>query len=417
MEPEDHVQWNTSFSSEATTSTEATEASAWEKLIFQDETGLVRHDGLPATEPAIQGPDRPSTGPSGFQRAERVSRKTRIEIHALYRLGDRSIRELARLFSLSRSTVQHILAHPSTPRHTRQSHGYDNHPIKFQVLDFITTGGAFARRMALEEIPEHLGLSISERTVRRILRSEGYGRYVARAKPYLSPAQKLKRLEFALKYRYWREEWKRVIFSDEAAMQNGDTSFHVTRKAGEEYLDECLQPKFKKLEGTMVWAAITYGGKTELINFDRRTMGNSKGNMDSQAYIDHILPVFYDFWKSMELPEEDRDQDWQPVFCQQDNARPHTSKLTSAWIKQANMPFIDWPSNSPDLNPIEHVWSILKTAVRKRLRREGWNVANLIAFAEQEWAKIPQHDIDWIIESMPDRMEGVIEAQGGHTRW
>ena len=164
MEPEDHVQWNTSFSSEATTSTEATEASAWEKLIFQDETGLVRHDGLPATEPAIQGPDRPSTGPSGFQRAERVSRKTRIEIHALYRLGDRSIRELARLFSLSRSTVQHILAHPSTPRHTRQSHGYDNHPIKFQVLDFITTGGAFARRMALEEIPEHLGLSISERT-------------------------------------------------------------------------------------------------------------------------------------------------------------------------------------------------------------------------------------------------------------
>jgi hypothetical protein len=218
MEPEDYVQWNTSFSSETTTSTDAIEASAWERLIFQDETGLVRHDGLPTTEPANQGPDRPSTSPSGFQRAKRVSRKTRIEIHALYCLGNRSIRELVKLCSLSRSTVQYILAHPSTPRYTHQSYGYNNHPIRFQLLDFITTGRAFARRMALEEIPEYLGLSISERTVHRILRSKGYGRYVARAKPYLSPAQKLKQLEFALKYRYWREEWKRVIFSDEAAM-------------------------------------------------------------------------------------------------------------------------------------------------------------------------------------------------------
>jgi hypothetical protein len=44
-------------------------------------------------------------------------------------------------------------------------------------------------------------------------------------------------------------------------------------------------------------------------------------------------------------------------------------------------------------------------------------VANLIAFVEQEWAKIPQHDIDWIIGSMPDRIEAVIEAQGGHIKW
>jgi len=48
-----------------------------------------------------------------------VSRKTRIEIYTLYRLSDRSIRELAKLFSLSRLIVQYILAHPSTPRYTR----------------------------------------------------------------------------------------------------------------------------------------------------------------------------------------------------------------------------------------------------------------------------------------------------------
>jgi hypothetical protein len=59
----------------------------------------------------------------------------------------------------------------------------------------------------------------------------------------------------------------------------------------------------------MVWAAITYGGKTELINFDRYIIGNAKGNIDSHAYINHILPVFYNFWKSIELPKENRDLD------------------------------------------------------------------------------------------------------------
>jgi len=41
----------------------------------------------------------------------------------------------------------------------------------------------------------------------------------------------------------------------------------------------------------MVWVAITHGGKTELINFDRCIIGNSKGNIDSYAYINYILPM------------------------------------------------------------------------------------------------------------------------------
>jgi hypothetical protein len=59
----------------------------------------------------------------------------------------------------------------------------------------------------------------------------------------------------------------------------------------------------------MVWIAITYSGKIELINFDYYIIDNTKGNIDSHAYINHILPVFYDFWKSMELPEKDRNPD------------------------------------------------------------------------------------------------------------
>jgi hypothetical protein len=59
----------------------------------------------------------------------------------------------------------------------------------------------------------------------------------------------------------------------------------------------------------MVWVAITYGSKTELINFDRYIIDNTKGNIDSYTYINYIIPVFYDFWKSIELPEKYCDPD------------------------------------------------------------------------------------------------------------
>ena len=51
---------------------------------------------------------------------------------------------------------------------------------------------------------------------------------------------------------------------------------------------------------------------------------------------------------------------------QQDGARAHTSKATIAWL-DANIkhyiPAEDWPPNSPDLSPIENVWSIMPTAI------------------------------------------------------
>ncbi|KAK3526867.1 hypothetical protein QTP86_000727 [Hemibagrus guttatus] len=71
---------------------------------------------------------------------------------------------------------------------------------------------------------------------------------------------------------------------------------------------------------------------------------------------------------------------------QQDNDPKHTSKSTSEWLKKNKMKTLEWPSQSPDLNPIEMLWHDLKKVVHAR---KPSNVAELQQFCKDEWAKIP----------------------------
>ena len=83
-----------------------------------------------------------------------------------------------------------------------------------------------------------------------------------------------------------------------------------------------------------------------------------KGRLNGNDYVTAVLEEgMMDFW--MEQSEERG-----YVVVQEDNAPIHTCKLAKEWRKDVGMVSIEWPPNSPDLNPIEQIWYLLKDAIQ-----------------------------------------------------
>ena len=98
----------------------------------------------------------------------------------------------------------------------------------------------------------------------------------------------------------------------------------------------------------MVWAGMSKAARTELVFVDR-------GTLNAQRYIEEIL-------KDPVLP-------FAPFLGQnfllvQDNARLHSARCIMQYLQEVGIRTLDWPTRSPDLNPIEHVWDMLGRNVR-----------------------------------------------------
>jgi HPt (histidine-containing phosphotransfer) domain-containing protein len=77
---------------------------------------------------------------------------------------------------------------------------------------------------------------------------------------------------------------------------------------------------------------------------------------------------------------------------------------------------MNWPARSPDLNPIEHLWDVVGKQVRAR-RGELVSLQELRRVVQEEWNNTLQEEIQHLIESMPRRLEAVIRARGGNTKY
>ena len=149
----------------------------------------------------------------------------------------------------------------------------------------------------------------------------------------------------------------------------------------------------------MIWAGISYGYHTQLVVID--------GNLNAQKYRDRVLaPHVVPLLQNHSIIS---------VF-QQDNARPHVAHDNIQFLRNNNIDFIDdWPSKSPALNPIEHLWDNLVTRVRQRQNPPGY--ISELRDAVLELNNIPKTQINNLIHSMRRRCQAISNARGGHTRY
>lgn len=245
------------------------------------------------------------------------------------------------------------------------------------------------------------GINVHPRTVQRYLNRNGiYGRK-PRHKPLLKPIHKKKRLEFAQKYLKEPDcYFNNILWSDESKIElfasRGPN--YVWRKEGEAYDEHFTVPTVKHGGGSiMVWGCFSSAGTGNLHVIE--------GNMNAESY-QHILAQHM-------IPSAHRLIGRQFVF-QQDNDPKHTANKTKDFFKRRKVRVLEWPSQSPDLNPIEMLWTSLKSAVAHRCPR---NLQELKTVCAEEWQRINPETCRNLVKGYKKRLEAVIRAKGGHTKY
>lgn len=253
--------------------------------------------------------------------------------------------------------------------------------------------------MITEEFNKSLTISASKRTVQRTLHYYGFYSRVAKRKPLVSEKNKKDRVLWCKNVKDWKEEWDRVIFSDESRylLFKNDAHKLVWRLSDEKYKEDCLAPTVKHSEGVMVWGCFCKDRLGPLIWVE----GNINATKYKQILRAHLLPYLQGLGN-------------ETYIFQDDNAPCHTARPVRTWKESQSINSIEWPSQSPDLNPIEHLWDELERRVRRNKFRPK-NKAELFAALKREWDQIQSDVIVKLVDSMPRRVKAVLKSKGGAT--
>ncbi|KAJ1305327.1 hypothetical protein OPQ81_000345 [Rhizoctonia solani] len=317
--------------------------------------------------------------------------------------GKKSFAEIYDQTKVPISTIGRLCA-KHRPDHQRASAG---HPRKLNptatryAIHLVTNQNSVNTRQATQTLSRLTGESIHPKTVRRALKRAGLKPKKGVKKPKLTKAHIKARLEFAEAHRFWTvKDWKRVLWSDETTLERlGSGGVHwVWTRPGEDLNNRLILPTLNfgggsfMFWGCMGWNGTRFGAKLE------RTL-------NSELYVEILGDEFLKSLVHLGLEQEE-------VIFMHDNAHPHKAKIVGKWLEDNGIDCVEWPANSPDLNPIKNLWAELK----RRLGEYENAPAGMLEFwdrVQDVWDDFSEEYCQKLIKSMPRRMAMVIEKKGG----
>ncbi|GFX03871.1 transposable element Tcb1 transposase [Trichonephila clavipes] len=168
---------------------------------------------------------------------------------------------------------------------------------------------------------------------------------------------------------------------------------------GERFFSDYIVPTVKLGGGSiMAWGCFSWFGLGPLVPVI--------GNMNSEMYVDIVdNAVFPTLWQCFGEG---------PFLFQQDNCSIHTSMLAQTWFDEMGVQKLDWPSQSPYLNPIEHLCDELEHRLRSQPNRSS-SLQALTSAVMDTWKAIHMITYQKLVESLPKHVQAVIHAKGGPT--
>ena len=237
-------------------------------------------------------------------------------------------------------------------------------------------------------------------------------KWLARERPKLTAERAKKRLEWAKEHQNWTaEDFRKVLWSDECSIEKSATATQtwVWRLPSEKWDKDCIAPK-KKGNGTslMVWGC--FGGNRG--TFVPLVVHSVDAFVYRRLCKFLVLPVLAHMEKVLGTKP----------YYQQDNAPVHKARILKAFFKRHKIQVAEHPPYSPDLNPIEHVWVILKRRLAQRYpdlaTTPGGPEAVRARMAEVlpvVWDSLGPEVFEPLWRSMPDWVTAVIRSKGWYT--
>lgn len=317
-----------------------------------------------------------------------------------------SLKKISSMFGVHKSTVSRIkkannIQTTNKPGRPKKLSARDE---KYCVKKIISGESQTATKVA-KDLKNDFQIQVSRHTVARSLKSSGLRSGEKKKKPALSEKNRKLRLEFAKIHRDWTfDDWSRVIFSDESKINR----FNSDGRSWCWFRDvEAVEPRTVNEThkfgggGIMVWSCFSVHGVGYMCKIE--------GKMD-QALYKVILEG--DLMSTIEYYDLEEDK----IIFMHDNDPKHKAKSVTEWIESRKFECMDWPPQSPDLNPLENLWSGLKRRLNAySAPPKGLN--ELWERVTEVWNSIDAETCKKLIESMPNRMKEVIKAKGRWTKY
>ena len=264
----------------------------------------------------------------------------------------------------------------------------DERVVKYHAArDIVISAAAVAREMKADR-----------RCVSHALRSSKFHAYSDRVVPVID--RRFKQHRKALYDKMEKIDWDNVIYTDEKSFTcHPDGRVKIYARSTEEYMRKHKSIKMRGWFSVRVWGAISTRGTGPLIFL--------KGGWGSQEYVDQVLRPALGTKRAIRLLHHSSRYIPKHWRFQQDNDSAHRGGAAMKFFEENHIPLLKWPPRSPDLNPIENVWSMMVRQIREEQVRHGgtWTEQRLRSAILAAWSSITPEQFRTLCASVPARLE------------